>query len=215
MATFLTDTFSGESGLVFLSSHTGETGATWVQDSGYGDQFVVVNTTGRIYPGASQSANLSSGTPASAEYDIEADLVCLSNVGNVQICARMANAATMYMAGFFNGAGWQMYYQNAGSFSSALDTDSTTHGTTLTVSQTYHLKFEVRNATKKLFVDSVELLSTTDNTITGAGKAGVRGSDGTSTTSYHLDNLTAYDPVVGGTKARPIFHRPHRFFRGK
>jgi len=214
VATFLTDTFSGESGLVFLSSHTGETGATWTQDAGYGDQFVVVNTTGRAYPGASQSANYSSGVPATAEYDIEADLICLSNVGNVQICARMDGNATMYMAGFFQGSGWQLYKQVAGSFT-LLDTDSTTHGTSLTTSQTYELKFEVRDAAKKLFVDSVELLSSADNAITAKGKAGVRGSDGTSTTGHHLDNLTAYDPVVGGTKARPIFHRPHRFFRGK
>jgi hypothetical protein len=213
MATFVNDTFSGHGSLTGITGHTGELGATWTQDSGYGDNFVVT-PAGRAYPGDSQSADYTSGTPASAEYDVEADLVCLSNTGNTQICGRMASNATMYMAGFFNGVGWQIYYQNAGSFSSALDTNSSSHGTSLTISQVYALRFEIRNATKRLYVDDVLVLSTADNTVTAAGKAGVRGAGAAELTGYHLDNFTAYDPVVGGAASRiPNARRAHRFFR--
>ena len=62
---------------------------------------------------------------------------------------------------------------------------------------TSHLKLEIRDATKKFFIDGVERISSSDNAITAAGKAAIRyyNSDwGFGTTGKPLDNFRATNP---------------------
>ena len=69
----------------------------------------------------------------------------------------------------------------------------------LTIGQDYACRFEITNATKKFLVDSVERISSADNTITDAGRVGVRmiGSS-IDAEGYHYDSLATIgvDPVV-------------------
>lgn len=206
MAIFVSDTFTDTSGTA-LPSHTGETGATWTRHGSYAAD-IVVSDANRARGTGTAALNYASGTPASAEYDVEADLRCVSNLSFNGVCGRVATGAdTTYIARFFNANGWQLLKLVAG-VATTLGTD-TTDGTTLTVGSTYALKLEIRNAAKKLFIGGAERLSSADNAITAAGQSGVRGSGGSNTTGYHLDNYVATD-LSGGGVVIPVFMAQYR-----
>src|SRR5207253_2474083 len=62
----------------------------------------------------------------------------------------------------------------------------------LVAGTTYHMKLEIRDAAKKVFIDGVERISSSDNTITAAGKAAIRYEDsdfGLGTTGMPIDNF--------------------------
>lgn len=202
MAIFVNDTFT-EATTIELSTHTGETGATWTEHGNYTGGNANIDATGdRVYTTTASTASYyASGTPAGAEYDIECDLYVHSNdVGSAGLAARVVTTEnTMYFVRYNqSGAIWQLYKFED---DTAALLDSSTQ--TLTVAQTYAIKFEIRDATKKLFVDDVEVLSTTDNAITGAGLVGIRSAGARSaTTGYHLDNFVATD--AGGAATAGI-----------
>jgi hypothetical protein len=103
--------------------------------------------------------------------------------------------ATFYMARHDrNSNTWQLYRAVNNAF-----TLLGSYSQTLAVGTAYRLKLEVRDGTKKLLVDGVERISSTDNAITAAGRAGVRwflGAPGAYNARF--DNFVASDIVVSG-----------------
>lgn len=185
---FVTDTFTDSNGTP-LTSHTGETGATWTSHGASAG--IPTTQSNRLVPAAAECVQYASGTPASAEYDVEADVYASTTSGDAAVLARVSTSAnTWYLAQYnSSGAAWRLYKRVSGTW-----TELGSFSQTLTAGNTYRLKLQIRDAAKKLFVDGVERISSADNAITAAGKAGIRFDGGTGT-GLHLDNFQASDPV--------------------
>lgn len=188
---FLNDTFTDTDGTV-LQSHVGELGATWTDHPNNSANAII--KTNRVR-GASGGTHIyyASGLPTTAEYDVSVPLTQITALGGGGPAGRMDTAANTFYRGRYNASGnWEIFKTVAGS--------STNLGTAAEAwpGGSPVLLFQIRDATKKLFVDGVEKLSSTDNVITAAGRAGLSFFDGTDTTGYHLDSVTASDPSVGG-----------------
>lgn len=187
MADFVTDTFSGEGSNVSITSHVGETGATWTMAVGYSAVPLLLSASSNLKGGASGgSAAYASGVPASAEYDIEADIV--PGTSAVGIIGRVSTSTnTFYMASISSdGATMRLYKCLSGSY---------TELGSYTISGSETLKLEIRDAAKKVYYGGVERISSTDNSITDAGRAGIRFSGWNS--PPYLDNFKATDASQG------------------
>lgn len=202
MAIFVSDTFT-ESTTVELSTHTGETGATWAKHIDYSGGSLSVDSIGdRVYcTTASTAGYYASGTPAGAEYDIEFDLYIHSNdTGSAGIMGRVDTSShTLYFVRYNqSGTEWQLYKIVNGTVT-LLDSAVAT----LTVAQTYACRFEIRDNSQEFFVDDVSTLSATDTEITAAGVVGIRsGTARSANTGYHIDNFIATD--AGGAAGPAI-----------
>jgi hypothetical protein len=203
---FVSDTFT-ESSDVALESHTGETGATWTVHSSYTSKLRILAANDELQTkatGTGSTAYYASGTPASAEYDVEQDVVFLSTSSDevdLGVTGRMSTSAnTFYHARHARNSNvWQLYKFVAGS-ATLLDS----YVQALTTSQVYSLKLEIRDAAKKLYVDSVERCSSADDVITATGKAGVRWNFGSANRfNARGDNFVATDVAAapGGPPA--------------
>lgn len=192
MALFLSDSFTDVSGTL-LESHTGETGATWTKAAGSaaGSSLISDANRARSLAGASGAHfYTASGTPANAEYDVEAVLRPVTLAGNLGVVGRFADISNTYL-GRYNvlTTAWELLITSGGT-----STSLGSFSQTLTAGTDYTLKLEIRNATKKLFVDGVERISSTNNAVTGAGLAGIRFfGNTTNTTGLHFDSISATD----------------------
>jgi parallel beta-helix repeat protein len=193
-AQVVNDSFTGANGTL-LENHVGETGASWTWHPNYGGDLKIQNN--RIW-GPEWTLYFPSGTPSTAEYDVQADLTVLSNAGATGVVARANTSGTdAFYMGRYNAAtaSWEL------SKCTASCTVLSSFAQTLAIGSTYALKLEVRNAAKKLYVNGVERASTTDNTITQVGKPGIRTGPGvtTATTGYHLDNYKVFNATADTT----------------
>lgn len=177
-----------------LQSHTGELGATWTRHTSSAANNLAISSGGRCRA-AFDSVTIiyyASGNPVTAEYDVQATFRPMTLVSGEAggIAGRMSIAAnTMYGARYIVASTqWQLFKVVGGTLTS-LGLASAT----LTAATDYVVKLQIRNAAKKLFVDGVEILSSTDNAITSTGQAGFRvftvGNG--DTTGMHFDNFTA------------------------
>lgn len=195
MAVFASDAFTDTNG-VALQSHTPTGGGSWTEHASYTAGAMEIRTNrARQSGGINNSLFYHSGTPSSAEYDVEADLALLSNNSGIyEVAGRIATAANTYYAARkrLNGT-VALIKVVAGTVTSlgSASGQSDVGG---------NLRLQIRDATKKLFWDDVEILSSTDNEITAAGKAGIvdRGSNSGNTTGMHFDNFLADDVSAGG-----------------
>lgn len=193
MATFLSDTYTDTAG-VLLQNHTGETGALWTKHPNAGSDALI--TTGGRLRATSGTAALyyASGVPATAEYDVEAPFFVASVPSTTLdgIAGRLSTSVnTLYLARYNNtGFQWELLKLVAGTA-----TVLATFAQALTVSQTYTVKLQIRDAAKKLFIDGVERISSADNAITAAGRAGVRMADngGGDAAGLQLASITGAD----------------------
>lgn len=189
---FVRDTFT-DTAAVALASHVGETGATWTKHPSDASAAVITNGN-RLRSNTAGSTALfyASGAPTTAEYDVQADFVYIATpstifTGVAGRCDTTIN--TLYIARYDLGnTRWQLLRLIAG-----VSTSMGTFTQTLIVGVTYAVKLQIRDAAKKVFIDGVERISDTDNTITAAGKAAVRLSDGAATnlSGIHVDNFIA------------------------
>jgi hypothetical protein len=101
---FVTDSMTG-SDSTDLTAHTGETGATWAKVTGITG---IIKITSNRCKGDSGGASLyyASGTPASANYEVEADLYVVSEIDEVGVCGRLSTGAhTCYRAWYDHTTG--------------------------------------------------------------------------------------------------------------
>lgn len=199
MATFTSDSFTEGGSDVDLSAHTGEIGATWTEHASFTTGAITVDAANdRIYQSsAAASCYHSSGTPASADYYVEAELIHLSAADAlIGVVGRVDTAAnTMYIARY-NEANtrWELRKFVAG-VTSGLGTFTQS----LSIGVTYTLRLDQVGSTIRLLVDGVERISVTDSAISAAGVAGVRaGGASTSTTRQHLLSFLGVDTSGAG-----------------
>jgi hypothetical protein len=198
---FLTDTFTDTEGTT-LASHSGEVGATWAKVTGITGNAEIASNRVR---GTSSTTALyyASGTPATAEYDITAVIRRQSDLGTVRIYGRLSTTADTGYGVRFNGGAtnvWELQLIQAGT-----TTSLGTWAETFSNGEDRTVILEIRDATKKVYIDGVERISSADNTVTSAGRVGMRffaGSSPSDITAYHVASITAED--AGGTDATVI-----------
>jgi hypothetical protein len=194
---FVTDTFTGTGGTA-LSAHTGETGATWTVHPSYADngQISSANRARPVDGNLPTAAYYASGVPAGAEYDVRIDIFTVAqSLGSVGPMARVATAAnTFYLSRYIADTGGRDLIKFVAGVVTTLGTFA---GTRETAGTTKVQRLECKDATKKLFSDGVEIISSTDNAITATGRAGLwLEGDVTDILGVHVDNYDASDIVA-------------------
>lgn len=190
----VTDTLTDTTGTV-LSAHTPEAGSSYVKHPLYTPTAVITaGGRARHNGGAGVSSNTlyrNLTVLASASYDVKATIFAASatdvafRTGIVARCD--ASADTFYLVRY-SGANeqWEFIAKIAGT-----DTVLDTYPKALSSGQTVTVLFVVRDALKRVFIDGVERMSSSDNSITAAGSAGMRLGDagGTDSTGLQVDTF--------------------------
>lgn len=196
MAQFASGSFTGSDGTT-LSTHD----AAWTLHTSYSIAAQLASNRIRITTaGLSSSVYWHSGTPASADYSVSADIFAKTTDGGdgiAGVVGRVNTAAnTLYMARYVGQAtdGWQLFKFVAGA-ATQLGSSS---AQSLTDETSYNVKLEMIGSAIKLYKEGsgTALISATDSSITAAGKSGIRlGNDTTAsdTSGLHLDNFSADD----------------------
>lgn len=158
--------------------------------------------TNRIHPNGGLRCAYASGTPASADYDVECVVRQVTTVGQNGPAGRIDTAAnTMYVARVITLAA-----------ATNVDLLKIVAGTQTQITTYIHgssdgaditVRLSMRGTAIKVYVNGTERISVTDSDISAAGKAGVRGNTGTSVTGYHIDSINGYDyfAIAGSSTA--------------
>lgn len=181
MAVTILDTFT-EASLTALTAHTPDTGTGWTEEFNdtSGLKILEIKAGSGVADATASEVNdgiivTAQPDPVEVEYDLEQTWSGVEALGAVDwaaLFARFADTDNFYVA---VGAG----SANASSIRLAIRSGGTT--TELTSGDQDPVagdvwKFEIRDAAKKFYIDSgagyVEVLSTDNNDITTAGKAG-------------------------------------------
>jgi hypothetical protein len=189
----VSDTFTDTDGTP-LTSHTPETGGTWVNQA---TGVLEVTANGRLMgvDTAEGALHVNMATPLSANYDVKVDVRVLTLIGgnSYSIWARTSTTAfTGYAAAYEPGAlTWTFFkfvegaYTGLGACTMALSTATT-----------YEVVIRMREDSKHLVIDDTQCASTDDNEITAAGKAGLsiyHAVADTESTGIHFDNFVVTD----------------------
>lgn len=207
MANFATDTFTDSNG-VNLPTHD----ANWVKHGSSGASQLIITDANRIRVGTTDSSETiyyHSGSPASADYTVKADFLKKDDSDGAQmVCGRMSTSANTFYAAQYtrsvsgSTAAWKLFKRVAGTFTQL----GSSVNQTLTVDVAYEGKLSMSGSTIELYKEGsgTPSISTTDTSITAAGKSGLRGTGyvSTNTSSLHLDNFSA-DDLTSGTTFTP------------
>lgn len=199
MAIFLSDSFT-EAVTTVLSSHTPETGSTWIEHGSYADNLNVDGDSDSVagLSGADVGLYYNDAAPAGADYSVTGNIFVVDNAvaSYPGVVGRVATGAnTMYRAIYRQDATiWRLEKMVAG----VLTTLGTDFSQVLTNSQTYALKLEMIGTAIKVYIDGVERISVTDSAISAAGKAGVLqySANAQQVTSITAEDIASGPPAV-------------------
>jgi hypothetical protein len=175
MANLVTDAFT-EAADMNLSAHTANTGQGWTENVVGSKKWRIDAATDRAKqdgPEATSVVNTVNADPATAEYDITVTIRNITGGDNqpLLLVGRFTDASNMYAGGSYRNemaADKKIWKKVAGTVTELASGDSA-----LVAGDT--LKFEIRSATKKLYKNGVELLSTSDDALTSIGRGGLGG----------------------------------------
>lgn len=203
---FVSDTFTDTAG-TNLSSHTGETGASWtIHTDGGGNGALLISDANRLRCSAlgvntATALYYASGTPSGADYSVEADFVCLSAAARCGILLRYVDEGSGangdgYFLEYRQFFGWRLWVFTNGVTTTQI---GSTFGTELTAGQTAHAKLTVSGSsfTVDLTGDITQAgaITGSDSTYSAAGQSAVAFlATDTNSTGVHLDNFQANDP---------------------
>jgi hypothetical protein len=198
MGTIASDTFTDTSNTA-LASHTLTTGGVWTLHSSYSGNLAISDANRCRLGTSSGAASLyypASGTPASADYTVTCDVVCLTAAATLFGPAARINTAanTAYSVRYSIGSTqWELIKTVAGSTSTVGTYVATFNSGTQTVildisgSATVAIRVTIAGTLRISYDD------TAGDRITAAGKAGIRcasATAGADATGYHIDNWT-------------------------
>lgn len=203
MAQFASDSFTGTAATE-LSAYN----ADWTEHGSYASGQLVISDANRLRAGVNASSlYYHSGTPASADYSVSADIFAKETDGgthNAGVVGRVNTGAnTFYNARYLGQTtdAWQLFKFVAG-VATQLGSSSTQ---SLTDETSYNVKLEMIGSSStavKLYKEGSgsATISVTDSSspITAAGKAGIRllpNDAPSNTTGLHMDNFSADDVV--------------------
>ena len=194
--TFVADSFKGAKNS-FLQSHAGETNATWAKSKVRNAGDLLLDDNGVHKDGGSNEAiYYVTSVPESPDYDVSADVYVVSHVPMAfsAICGRMdPDSKTMYTVWYsLSNTSWELNkfdrgdQNRLGQFSQEL-----------VPGKIYKIKLQLRNGSQKVFIDGVERISSTDNSLTAAGHPGLYFiaqdvlGERAATAGYHIANFQA------------------------
>lgn len=205
MAIFGQDNFT-DTDAVALESHTSPLDATtWTEHGSYTGGLTDIRGN-RARTGTVPSLLYNSGSPATAEYTVEVDFYVATVAASVRaVAGRIDTAADTFYFAQIDMAGtgaWtvKLFKKVVGS-NTQLSSAYTGPGN-LTAGTTVNIKLELLDSAKKVYVDGVEQISSADNAITAAGKAGIFGITNNSATTPSrivFDNFEAADASSAAT----------------
>jgi hypothetical protein len=206
MSQFVHDTFTDADGTL-LTSHTGETGATWARYPGYTTDATITSNRVRGNGAADAEVHYASGVPASADYDVEAVVKVVSLLaGDIpQFMARAdhtvsAGSDTFYFVRYFNdGAEWFLGKAVGGAF-----TDLGSYSQSYSASDSTTARLELRGSSLSLLIDGTARISVTDAAISAAGRVALAPYHSDAATGYHFDSITAHDHIVIGRRRQTL-----------
>ncbi len=216
MANFVVDSFT-DTDATNLTSHTGETGATWAKNTNTNAVASPVITTNRVH-GAQAVDQLvyASGTPGSADYSVTADMnLSAGSFGtDTGVMGRMSTSAFTGYAVVRQAGQWRLVRMSAGSgltigsLVTMTNVTSVTYRITLTMTGTAISGFVQRLSDNWYLTSaggwqpaSTAFTSGTNSDISTAGKAGlwIFGND-SGASGAQWDNFQAGDfPTTAGT----------------
>lgn len=202
--TFVTDTFTDTAGDNLATQHTGEVGATWVPVTGGGGGNWLITDAGRVRPASAGTAHdtRASGVPTTAEYDVDADFRVFTHAGDFSDTPRLwGRLLATEQTGYFvynSGGTWILYQMEAGMATGYLGE----FASPLVDGTTYHVKLAIRDASKKVYLDGVLIITSFTNVLTTKGYVGIGTgyypTAATNSTGVHLDNVIATEATGGG-----------------
>ncbi len=134
-----------------------------------------------------------SGTPASADYSVEATITIKSSIGSTGVAGRISTTArTYYTAYIEQTTGKVVLAKRVAGAVTSLGVSAGSYGI-----GDHVLTLDMVGTTIRALVGGVQVVSVVDASITAAGKAGIRApviSD--TSTGKHLDNFSATDTSV-------------------
>ncbi len=192
-APFVNDTFTDTTSTL-LENHTGETGATWTEHPSFASiGSIVIDSANRARGTGGLNLYYASGTPATADYDVQATVTSVQPYSDsTGVAGRMSSTAvTMYWFGYDNPTSqYQLYrFVNGGGFLMASFTEPFGSSGTSHV-----LKLSMRGNFISGYVDGVLTVSAADTQISTVGSAGILTMGGApDSNGLHLDDFSATD----------------------
>lgn len=192
---FASDSFTDADGTA-LQSHVGEVGATWASHPQYtGTYEIRSNRAAKASADTLPCLFLASGLPATAEYDVQLVL----HFGSTQVtrngpAGRVSPTAKTFYAVRYAAGNWQLFKFVAGTA-----TQIGTFASTAAGGDDKTVLLQIRDAAKKVFINGAELISSTDNAITAAGRVGFyhdNGSVGSAGLGQQIDDFIAADTAA-------------------
>lgn len=193
---FVNDTFTDDSGTL-LSAHTPDVGSAWTRHavaSGSTQDIEIVN--GRLQSilstGGQGVTYYNNSVPPSADYTLSCWYQINGTVSRPSLIARQDTAVNTGYLARYNATSevWEIVRVVTGAFVTVASAP-----VAYETGRWYLLEFVVTDAYKALLVDGVEVCRTTDNTITGAGRAALRyvanGTFTETTPNSYIDNFVA------------------------
>lgn len=186
-------TFTAPDGTL-ITDYAGEIGSDiWSQQSSYVPATNATISGNGLYFPAIPAAYRANGVPPSADYYVEAVLDFKTAVGvqNPGPAGRMDIAVnTMYFCRYHAGnLGWEMFKIVSGTATQL----GTLVAAAFPTGETRALRLTMIGTTISMQVDGVTILSVTDSSISGAGRAGLRvgGTANAPTTGIHIASILA------------------------
>lgn len=196
MTAFVTDTFTGSAGTT-LQTHTGELGATWTKHPAAAQDMVLTNAN-KLRGSSTGNYGLyyASAVPPSSEYAVSCTVTQVSLLSNpTGICARLDTAAQTCYYAQYGGSGALGLFELR-KVVAGVETSLGQYVQTLGDGNSVTMTLQVYDRAKKLLINGITRVTSSDNTITATGRVGVKGkSQNNNTTGTHIDDLSA-DPVA-------------------
>jgi hypothetical protein len=210
------DTFVGTNNTT-LQSHAPDTGSTWIKHSANGpydvklwDGRLYLASSGQWHPGVYYNNT----TIPVVEYDVQIDVHVAADSGRVGVAGRVNTSIdTMYVAWYETDTSNLILLK----FVSGAFTVLGSYGIDPAIGSTFTLTLVIKDAYKAVLFNNVEVIRSTDNTITGAGKAGIRFQsnvvpDGTPTNQLLGDNFLVTYPTAWTSSGAMTANRTTKVF---
>ncbi len=199
------DAMSGTAGAT-LQSRSGAIGASWTKHP-VSSADAVITAAGRVRKAGTSMGALyyASGVPASANYNVEADVFVASVVTDdmAGVVGRLDTANTNGTYYYFRyertNLVWVLYKVVNGTWTWLGQSGTQT----LTAGATYRAALDMTGTSIRGLVDGVQVISVTDATISAAGRGGIalgfHGANSTTlsdSTGFHVDDFRISPPMA-------------------
>jgi hypothetical protein len=195
MTVFVSDTFTDTDG-VLLENHAPETGGAWLRRLGFSS--VQIDSNAIEPTGSGWIFYTNSEAPGGNEYEVQLDVTTSGVQGLLVRFVDLSNYYNVYLFDALNQ--WVLIKRVGGTSTQIASLIEAAPATP------YEMKLECLTATKKLYVDDVEKMSTADDELQDTGLAGLVAGNFAPT---KIDNFIANDvggPVSENASMQPIHH---------